>query len=269
MVENKYSDNALIFIHQVLNKLYGKLKSNRIVNGTVEIINANLEFYANGELILELGESRKGQHKYVENEKAWYLSMDRCIKNHPGIETNPIWCRIATDDGIVNSNYGWCVFSPENGNPYAGASKHTEAKPMSQYDYALKQLIEKPEGRQSIIYYSRPQMQWEWNDCINAKYDFTCTINTQHFIRDNKLDYIVNMRSNDAIRGLHCGDLPWHKYVFDKMLVDLNKATNNNYKPGDIFWNAGSLHVYERDYELLIKIVEEYLNYCKSNENDS
>jgi len=278
--------NAQVLCDGALIPLYNKLQRKDFVNGTVELLDAHLRFHAGFEDTFDLGTHRKAQKKYVENEKAWYLSQDLCIKGHPGIEDNKIWRdHCATEKGMVNSNYGWCVFSYENGNPYAGASKHEEAKPMSQYDYALKQLIEKPNGRQSIIYYGRPQMQWEWNDGIHAKSDFTCTVNTQHFIRrtagTDYLHYIVNMRSNDVIRGLHCGDFPWHMYVYNKLLNDINEYNYKHFEkmctsdpfpklhPGDIFWNAASLHCYERDYELLTKITEEYLDWSKSQENDS
>jgi len=266
MDEKKYSYNAQNLIISALDPLYRELKHGNIVNGTVEIIDAHLRFHGGFETALNLGSHRKPQIKYAENELKWYLSMDRCIKGHPGIEDNKIWSSICTDNGIVNSNYGWCVFSPENGNKRIfgkdGPSDVDLAREMSQYDFALRQLEEKPFGRQSIIYYSRPQMQWEWHDGTNAKSDFTCTINTQHFIRRGMLHYIVNMRSNDALFGLHAGDLPWHGYVFNKMLADLNKYQKDNHKeaiqPGDIFWNAGSLHIYERHFDLLTKIVEEY-----------
>lgn len=244
---NKYTTNA-IQILKFLELLYSNVQKNILVNGTSEIINAHLEFDPNDYMVY-LGESRKAQYKYVENESSWYDSMDRCIKGHPGIETNPIWSRICTDNGIVNSNYGWCVFSPENGDGV-----------KSQYDFALQQLLDNPNGRQSVIYYSRPAMQWEWNDNVNAKSDFTCTFCTQHFIRDNTLFYIVNMRSNDIIRGLHCGDLPHHGKVYNRMYEDL-KHTYPDLQKGKIYWNAGSLHIYERDFGLLKNILEEYDEY--------
>jgi len=285
----KFSYNAQVLCEGALIPLYKKLKRNDTVNGTVELLDAHLRFHAGFENTFDLGTHRPAQHKYVENEKNWYLSMNRNIKGFPGIENNPTWCRIATEDGMVNSNYGWCVFSPEN-----GMNKKNQINPCdpknccnpnndnclydtSQYDFALKQLIDNPLGRQSIIYYSRPQMQWEYNDGIHAKSDFTCTINTQHFIRKTAdtdyLHYIVNMRSNDAIFGLHCGDFPWHMYVYNKLLNDINKYRKNNNQSlvhaGEIFWNAASLHVYERHYKLLTNIAEEYLDWQKSEENDS
>jgi thymidylate synthase len=82
------------------------------------------------------------------------------------------------------------VFDPNNGD-----------RRMSQYDYALNQLVSHPEGRQSVIYYGRPEIQWEWNDDKHAHHDFICTFCTQQFIRNGKLEYVVNMRSNDCITG--------------------------------------------------------------------
>ena len=270
-----FSQNAQNFIYGALDPLYRELKNDNIVNGTVEIINASLRFNPAEDMIMDLGTHRKGQHKYAENELKWYLSKDRSIKGHPGIEENKIWSIICSDNGMINSNYGWCVFSPENGDGRHLMFENIKDKSgKSQYDFAIQQLKEKPLGRQSIIFYARPSIQWEWNDGIHAKSDFICTINTQHFIRNNKLDYIVNMRSNDAIMGLHAADLPWHSYVYNKMLDDINNYIVANeaqhfeetgekiniplIKPGTMYWNAASLHVYERHFDLLTKIVEEY-----------
>lgn len=245
---DQYSVNAKILLRDAIIPLYDNLQLNEIVNGTVEIINFNTIFDMNESYIFDIGSHRKAQHKYIENEKKWYLSMKRDIKGFDGIETNPIWQRISADSGSVNSNYGWCVFSPENANGL-----------VSQYDFALKQLLENKHGRQSVIFYNRPEMQWEWNDNINAKSDFTCTFQTQQFIRNNKFYMIVTMRSNDVIRGLHCGDLPWQGFVYDKFYDDLKKVKYPDLKRGTLMWNAGSLHCYERDWPLLIKIAQEYL----------
>jgi len=269
MEQTKYSRNSIYLIKNALFPLWEKIQKNDLVNGTAEILNANLVFEAQ-DTKLYLGEARKPQLKYIENETNWYLSQDRCIKGHPGIEDNPIWSKICSDDGRVNSNYGWCVFSPENGNNW-GAERYPNGPEnlgpakigKSQYKYALEQLCDKPEGRQSVIYYGRPQMQWEWNDNVNAKSDFTCTFCTQHFIRKNKLEYIVTMRSNDVIRGLHCGDLPWHGYVYNQLLSDIKMFSNRDPEIGSIYWNAGSLHVYERDFDLVNKIIKEFQDYYK------
>ena len=242
-----YTKNAEHLIKQVLIPLHHKIKENDTVNGTVEIINANLVFDAT-DTKLNLGEARKAQHKYIENELAWYLSQDRCIKGHPGIEDNKIWSKICTDEGRVNSNYGFLLFSKENGNGE-----------FSQYEYALKAIIKDKNTRQAIMYFCRPQLHWEYCDNINARYDFTCTISYQIFIRNNILCLIVTMRSNDVIRGLQCGDLPFAGYIYEKIYNELLQYYPE-LKYGEIMWNAASLHCYERDFILLDKIVEEYYN---------
>jgi thymidylate synthase len=142
---------------------------------------------------------------------------------------------------MVNSNYGWCIFSSENGY---------------QFDHAVKSLLKNRDGRQSVCIYTRPSIQREWNDGKNAAHDFICTYSTQHLIRDGKLHYVVYMRSNDAIFGL-INDFAWHCFVYDKMIRALRKQ-GLHVAHGDIRWNAASLHIYERHFELLKDIVGEY-----------
>jgi thymidylate synthase len=71
-------------------------------------------------------------------------------------------------------------------------------------------------------------------------------------IRNDELHYIVYMRSNDAVFGLK-NDLHWHKMIHADLLRDL-LPTYPTLKLGDMHWNAGSLHVYERHF----KLVEEF-----------
>lgn len=51
----------------------------------------------------------------------------------------------------------------------------------------------------------------------------------------------------------YCNDYLFHKYVRDTLVMDL-KVKDTNIKdvvPGDIIWNASSLHVYERHFKFL------------------
>ena len=76
--------------------------------------------------------------------------------------------------------------------------------------------------------------------------DFCCTSTVQYLYRDGKLNAIVTMRSNDAIFGYN-NDYAWQQHVLTKLCSDLQLDM------GDIYWNAGSLHVYERHFDLLSK----------------
>jgi thymidylate synthase len=241
--EDLYDTNETELITEAFRLLKEKLDHNEIVAGTVELVDAHLKFDPK-KPYLDFGTQKKAPRKYIEKELNWYLSKNLSIKNY--MEDVEIWNKICTDEEKrVNSNYGWCVFGPKNGN---GKD--------SQYDFALKQLKDAKDGRQSVIFYSRPSMQFEWNDNIHAKHDFTCTFTTQQLIRNNKLEYIVNMRSNDAIFGL-VNDFAWHCYVYNKLMEDLSE-TYKDLQWGTIHWHAGSLHIYERHWELLQNIVKEY-----------
>ena len=52
------------------------------------------------------------------------------------------------------------------------------------------------------------------------------------------------MRSNDAIFG-YPNDLAWQRHVLDELSDDLDVH------PGEIIWNVGSLHIYERHYDMI------------------
>jgi thymidylate synthase len=157
--------------------------------------------------------------------------MSLCVNDIPGgkQEANPpvIWTTVSDSNGMINSNYGWCIWSEDNNN---------------QYDNALAELKSNPESRRAVMIYTRPTM---WNDYNrDGMSDFICTNAVQYMIRDNKLNCIVQMRSNDAIFG-YKNDHAWQKHVLDKM------ANQLEIEPGHITWQVGSLHIYERHFGLI------------------
>lgn len=187
---------------------------------TVEIVGA--QFVASEELIF--GAINKD---YIERELEWYKSMSLFVKDIPG-KTPVIWEQVSSVNGEINSNYGWCIFHEDNFN---------------QYDSVLAELKRNPDSRRAQMIYTRPSMQVDYNR--DGMSDFMCTNTVQYLIRDNKLITIVSMRSNDAIFGYR-NDYAWQKFVSDKLANDLNIES------GDIIWNAGSLHIYERHFNLIL-----------------
>jgi len=240
--------NSKKIIEEVMIPLYDKILQNKEVNGTVELIGKSI-ILDPAQSELAYGELRPFNHKYAKQEEDWYESLDRCIKGHEGIENNKTWSSIASKNGMVNSNYGYLVYAKRTGGE-------------SQYNFALESLIDSYKdgnsGRQSVIYYAGPDMHLIWNDNINAKHDFTCTFNTQHFIRDNKLIYIVNQRSADLIFGVTY-DFHHHCRVYQSLIKDL-KNNGIDIENGYIQMNFGSLHVYERHFNLIKNIVETLVN---------
>jgi hypothetical protein len=92
-----------------------------------------IEKYQNGDFVIDktgvktvelVGESfvadedyliRKPNLKYLERELEWYESQSLFVKDIPG-KTPAIWEAVADKDGKINSNYGYLVFSEENGH---------------------------------------------------------------------------------------------------------------------------------------------------------
>ena len=191
---------------------------------TIEIIGAT--FLADEDYIV-----REPNYDYVARELEWYESTSRNVNDIPGV-VPAIWKAIATTDGMINSNYGWCVWSDENFN---------------QYENVLKELRANPDSRRATMIYNRPSMHQDYNrDGMN---DFMCTFANSFFIRDNKLISHYVMRSNDAVFG-YGNDVHWAMYVQKKLARDLEVL------PGDLIWTASNIHVYERHFGALEKMIE-------------
>jgi len=214
-----------MFVDDIREVFKEKLRCNDIAeNETLEIINAS--FIADDEVIF--GTLNKD---YVEKELRWYLNQDLNIS---GLEPNipAIWKVIASEKGFINSNYGWCIYSSENGG---------------QFYQAIKTLIKDKYSRQATMIYNRPSMHEDSK--TDGMKDFMCTYAVQLFIRNDKLDYIVYMRSNDAIFG-YKNDRYWHNYVFDEVYGVLAN-TYPELQKGTLYWNAASLHIYPRHFDLV------------------
>jgi thymidylate synthase len=168
----------------------------------------------------------KPNDSYIEREIEWYKSMSLNVNDIPG-ETPAVWKQVATPDGRINSNYGWCVWSRENGE---------------QYNNVLRELKQKPTSRRATMIYTRPSMWVDYSR--DGMSDFMCTNAVQYVIRDQSVHAIVQMRSNDVFYGYR-NDYAWNEYVLKMLSHDLDVS------PGIIYWNVGSLHVYERNFNLV------------------
>ena len=163
---------------------------------------------------------------YIDRELRWYESMSRDVNDIPG-GAPTIWKQVADKNGMINSNYGWCIWSSENGN---------------QYSRVLTELRTQPYSRRAVMIYTRPTMWEDYNR--DGMSDFMCTNAVQYMIRDDRVHAVVQMRSNDVVFGYR-NDYAWQKHVLDMLARDLELEA------GDIYWNAGSLHVYARHFNLV------------------
>lgn len=191
---------------------------------TLEIMNAN--FVANQPLIFGAV-----NEEYVQRELDWYLSMSLSVDDIPGGPPQ-IWKQVCDNEGFINSNYGWCVFSEHNND---------------QFYHVVTELEDRPDSRRAIMIYTRPTMWGDHNK--NGRSDFMCTNSVQYLIRKNKVHAIVQMRSNDVVFGYR-NDFAWQDYILDTLVKEL-ESRGKFYTKGNIFWNVGSLHVYERHFYLI------------------
>lgn len=172
---------------------------------------------------------KKTNEEYCKKELAWYDSMDRSIDMVRDVK---VWRDVAAKDGTVNSNYGWCVFSEDN---------------YKQFDHVLHELIANEFSRRAIMIYTRPSMWIDYNE--NGRNDFMCTNYHHFFIRENVLYSIYNIRSNDLIWGF-LNDYWWAATIHLRMYDELC-TFYNDLKCGYLEWQASSLHVYERHFDLV------------------
>lgn len=169
----------------------------------------------------------KPNHDWHARELAWYESMSLSVFDIP--EPIPaIWKAVASSEGLINSNYGYLIWSAENHNQYAQAYAELKANPFS---------------RRAEMIYTRPSI-WEEYD-KNGMSDFICTDAVQYFIRNDKLVSHVRMRSSDLVFG-YKGDYAWQRHVQNKLASDLGIES------GDLIWTAGSFHAYERHFYLIV-----------------
>ena len=247
--KNRHNDNVVMssFLYPLYNKIINKEFVNTGANASqtvgqetyVELIarKVQLDPYAP---YIYIDKNFQTPKKYVKAELDWYKSMDLSIIGHEGIESNPTWQSCCTKDEKkeVNSNYGWCVFSEENG---------------SQYDNCLEVLKKDKTTRNAIIMYNRPEIYKDYKR--DGMHDMICTFMSHFFIRNNKLYMIHNMRSNDVRYGFICSDLAWNCFVYQNMYEDL-KSTYPDLEVGTIIWTSDSMHLYSRHFEDLKNFVE-------------
>tara|TARA_Y100000385_G_scaffold284288_1_gene342053 strand:- start:547 stop:1218 length:672 start_codon:yes stop_codon:yes gene_type:complete len=192
---------------------------------TIEIIGAT--FIADEDYVV-----RKPAYAYIERELEWYKSQSLNVNDIPG-ETPQIWKDIASTEGQINSNYGWCIYSEDNGN---------------QYKHVLRELKNNPNSRRATMLYNRPSMHLDYNR--DGMSDFMCTYANTFYIRDGKLESHYLMRSNDAVFGYN-NDVAWAKHVQQELAADLGVQV------GNIVWTASNFHVYERHFNFIEELMIE------------
>lgn len=166
--------------------------------------------------------------KYIDAEIDWYSSGSTNINDiHPDKEPPAAWVYAANEHGEINSNYGHLIWS---------------SKYHDQYQNVLDELISNPDSRRASMIYTRPSIWSEYDE--NGKNDFICTNAVTYYIRNDELQAVVQMRSNDVVFG-YKNDFAWQQNVLESLSQDLD------IEPGFIQWQVQNMHVYERHFDLV------------------
>ena len=129
------------------------------------------------DILIDIPE-RKFSKNYAIAEWLWYLSSNPDVTNIGKFAR--IWRDIADDNNCVESNYGTYI-SP-------------------QWNWVVEELLSDRDTRRATITINQPYHK------VKNKKDYPCTHYLQFMIRENRLHFSANMRSNDLVFGL-CNDI--------------------------------------------------------------
>jgi thymidylate synthase len=170
---------------------------------------------------------------YAAEELEWYLSGTNRIDWSERIQR--VWTPFSDDGETINSNYGHRFFGDY------------DRSHVNQWEWVKDKLRSDPDSRQAVM---------NINDIVDKESptkDFPCTIATQVFLRNDKLDWVTFMRSNDAFLGFR-NDVYCFTELQKKMAGELGVEA------GQYHHVAGSMHIYERNFEKIEKALEAYKN---------
>lgn len=161
--------------------------------------------------------------KYLKKEISLYLAGRRDAEGF--VQASKFWDSIKTQDNLINSAYGYLIF------------KAPISDGRSQFDWVVDSLIKDKDSRQAIMFFNRPEFQYEGNK------DFVCTFNMVFHIRENQLFAITSMRSQDIRRGTQF-DVPFFTLVQYLVYLKL-KPYYPELTLGSYTHRCSSLHIYE------------------------
>lgn len=188
---------------------------------------------------------RKFSLPYACAEVLWYLSMSGDIR--PMLEKYAPSYGKYCENGIAYGAYGkrW----KENPGFVLEDNNFFHPNGSNQLEMLIKLLKEKPNTRQAIL------SMWDSGDLVHAYLgdhgDLPCTLSLKFYVRNDHLHCIGDMRSNDAWLGL-----PYDVFCFTT--IQRIVAQECGFKLGKYIHQAGSQHIYDRNYEKVETILGSY-----------
>lgn len=173
-------------------------------------------------------EARKMSLDYAKAEFWWYLrgdKFDRSIEKHA-----TMWPKLVQPDGSYLSNYGQYIFGDR------------------QFDWVVEELCRDQHSRRASIVLLRREHVFAENK------DVVCTYGINFRIRQSRLNMSVSMRSNDAIFGT-TNDVFAFSCLYRMVFAALRFTSCPLLAPGRYVHRVDSLHVYERHWDMMEKIL--------------
>ena len=121
---------------------------------------------------------------------------------------------------------------------------------LNQIENLIKVLIKEPTKRRAVASIYLPQ----FDQHEKSKEEVPCTLNLQYLIRENHLQSITYMRSQDVFNVL-----PYDIFLFTMLqeyILNRLRPEFKDFKLGTYNHFSGSFHVYEKDIPEIEKILE-------------
>lgn len=173
-------------------------------------------------------DSRQFNWKYFCGELFWYLQGNNNIGDI--LYFSKFWDLLKDKNNNVNSNYGKILI---HDNP--------------QIKWVIDNLLKDNNTRKAILTINSEKFQF------NNENDFPCTMYLNFFIRDNKLNMKVQMRSNDIFYGFTY-DVPFFSLIQQSIYLILKKYIFN-LEMGMYYHCSDNTHIYDKHYKLSNKIL--------------
>lgn len=174
---------------------------------------------------------RKLGYKFMAAEAAWILTGDDKVET------------IAPYSKEISK------FS-DDGETFFGAYG---PKVKDQIPFVVSTLHQDPDSRQAVINI--------WRESPPKSKDIPCTLSLQFLVRSNTLHCVASMRSSDLWLG-HPYDIFNFSAISFFIMLQLNQVRIENGDPvlvlGRLHLTAGSKHIYHRNAEDVMKVVQDY-----------
>ena len=163
------------------------------------------------------------------------------LKVNEGLsDASKFWNKIADENGMINSNYGYYVFRKQT----------PEGK--SQLQWVRNNILENQDTRQAVININGIEHK-------RVTKDFPCTLGLVFHLDGGTLNLDVSSRSTDVITGLPY-DIGFFSFVLELLAALLSQDFGKNINAGYTAMHAFFTQIYDRTENKVPEILENNLN---------